>query len=89
GPRMELVVRSWISLAETTALLWLDGRQVARRELELQLVHDLAALAAVSAAYDEETADVLRRMLADEPADGPFGDLLGRLKALAPQPAAS
>ncbi|MEV0266067.1 TetR/AcrR family transcriptional regulator [Streptomyces sp. NPDC050617] len=89
GPRMELVVRSWISLAETTALLWLDGRQLARRELELQLVHDLAALAAVSAAYDEEMAEVLRRMLADEPADGPFGDLVGRLTALAPQPAAS
>ncbi len=89
SPRMELVVRSWISLAETTALLWLDGRQLARRELELQLVHDLAALAAVSAAYDEEMAGVLHRMLADEPADGPFGDLLGRLTALAPQPAAS
>ncbi|MEV0279284.1 TetR/AcrR family transcriptional regulator [Streptomyces sp. NPDC050610] len=89
GPRMELVVRSWISLAETTALLWLDGRQLARREVELQLVHDLAALAAVSAAYDEEMAGVLRRMLADEPADGPFGDLLGRLAALAPLPLAN
>ncbi len=68
--RLELVVRSWISLAETTALLWLDGRRVPRAELELQLVHDFAALTAVSAAYDEEMAVLLRAVLADEPTDG-------------------
>ncbi|MBA2948488.1 TetR/AcrR family transcriptional regulator [Streptomyces himalayensis] len=83
--RLELVVRSWISLAEATALIWLDGRRIPRPELEMQLVHDFAALTAVSAAYDAEMADVLRRLLADEPADGPFGDLIGRLTALAPQ----
>ncbi|MDF3297222.1 TetR/AcrR family transcriptional regulator [Streptomyces tropicalis] len=81
--RLELVVRSWISLAESTALLWLDGRGIPRAELESQLVHDFGALAAVSAAYDEETAAVVRRMLRDEPADGPFGDLVARLIALA------
>ncbi|RST19370.1 TetR/AcrR family transcriptional regulator [Streptomyces sp. WAC05374] len=82
--RLELVVRSWVSLAESTALLWLDGRRIPRAELELQLVHDFVALAAVSAAYDEEMAAVLLRMLADEPGDGPFGDLVGRLGALLP-----
>ncbi|MFF8376386.1 TetR/AcrR family transcriptional regulator [Streptomyces sp. NPDC015661] len=82
--RLELVIRSWVSLAETTALLWLDGRRIPRAELELQLVHDFAALAAVSAAYDREMADILVRMLADEPADSPFGDLVARLSALAP-----
>ncbi|MFF8843829.1 TetR/AcrR family transcriptional regulator [Streptomyces sp. NPDC015127] len=82
--RLELVVRSWVSLAESTALLWLDGRSIPRAELELQLVHDFAALAAVSAAYDEEMAGVLVAMLADEPAEGPFGDLVTRLLALAP-----
>ncbi|CAL9593638.1 HTH-type transcriptional regulator BetI [Streptomyces sp. enrichment culture] len=81
--RLELVVRSWISLAESTALLWLDGRRVERAELEVQLVHDLAALLAVSAAHDEETAAVLRRVLADDPADGPFKTLVTRLVALA------
>ncbi|MFK0115794.1 TetR/AcrR family transcriptional regulator [Streptomyces sp. NPDC090994] len=81
--RLELVVRSWISLAESTALLWLDGRRVERAELEVQLVHDLAALMAVSAAHDEETAAVLRRVLADDPADGPFRTLVTRLTALA------
>jgi AcrR family transcriptional regulator len=84
SPRLELVVRSWVSLAESTALIWLDGRRVPRAELELQLVHDFAALAAVSAAHDEEMAALLVRILADEPMDGPFGDLMGRLAALLP-----
>ncbi|MFE1883891.1 TetR/AcrR family transcriptional regulator [Streptomyces diastatochromogenes] len=82
--RMELVVRSWISLAESTALLWLDGRRIPRAELELQLVHDFAALAAVSAAYDADMAALLRTMVKDEPADGPFAELVGRLLSLAP-----
>ena len=82
--RLELVVRSWVSLAESTALIWLDGRRVPRAELELQLVHDFAALCAVSAAYDEEMAGMLLHILADEPTEGPFGDLVGRLMSLAP-----
>ncbi|SOD87067.1 TetR/AcrR family transcriptional regulator [Streptomyces sp. Ag109_G2-15] len=82
--RMELVVRSWISLAESTALIWLDGRRIPRSELELQLVHDFAALAAVSAAYDADMAALLRTMVKDEPADGPFAELVGRLLSLAP-----
>jgi AcrR family transcriptional regulator len=81
--RLELVIRSWISLAESTALIWLDGRRIPRAELEAQLVHDFAALTAVSAAYDDEMAVLLRRMLKDEPAEGPFTDLVGRLVALA------
>jgi len=81
--RLELVVRSWISLAESTALIWLDGRRIPRGELEAQLVHDFAALAAVSAAYDEEMGALMRVMLRDEPSDGPFADLVGRLIALA------
>ncbi|TXS50800.1 TetR/AcrR family transcriptional regulator [Streptomyces sp. t39] len=84
SPRLALVVRSWVSLAESTALIWLDGRLVPRAELELQLVHDFAALAAVSAAYDEEMARVLADILSREPADGPFGDLVGRLVRLGP-----
>ncbi|MER6425557.1 TetR/AcrR family transcriptional regulator [Streptomyces sp. NPDC001137] len=81
--RLELVVRSWISLAESTALIWLDGRRIPRAELEAQLVHDFAALAAVSAAYDEEMGQLLRRMVKDEPPDGPFADLVARLLSLA------
>ncbi|MEV7992166.1 TetR/AcrR family transcriptional regulator [Streptomyces sp. NPDC086077] len=81
--RLELVVRSWISLAESTALIWLDGRRIPREELESQLVNDFAALAAVSATYDEETATLIRQVLKDEPVDGPFTDLAARLIALA------
>ncbi|MFC9910920.1 TetR/AcrR family transcriptional regulator [Streptomyces sp. NPDC127197] len=81
--RLELVVRSWISLAESTALIWLDGRRIPRAQLEVQLVHDFAALAAVGAAHDEELATLMRRVLKDEPGDGPFGDLVARLVSLA------
>ncbi len=81
--RLELVVRSWISLAESTALLWLDGRRVPRAGLETQLVQDFAALCAVAAAHDEELGALLRDLLKDEPGDGPFVDLVGRLMALA------
>src|SRR6202008_1739773 len=70
--RLELVIRSWISLAESTALIWLDGRRIPRGELEGQLVHDFAALTAVSAAYDEEMTALVKRMVQDEPTDGPF-----------------
>ncbi|MEW2508575.1 TetR/AcrR family transcriptional regulator [Streptomyces sp. NPDC046870] len=83
SPRLELVVRSWISLAESTALIWLDGRHIPRAELEKQLVQDFAALAAVSAAHDEGMAALLRTMAKDEPADGPFAELVGRLLSLA------
>ncbi|MEF9903344.1 TetR/AcrR family transcriptional regulator [Streptomyces sp. P9-A2] len=81
--RLELVVRSWISLAESTALIWLDGRRIPREELEVQLVHDFAALCAVAAAHDEKLGVLLRGLLKDEPGDGPFTDLVGRLMALA------
>lgn len=81
--RLELLVRSWISLAESTALIWLDGRRIPREELEVQLVQDFAALAAVSAAHDAELHTLLRPVLGEEPADGPFGALAARLIALA------
>jgi len=86
--RLELVIRSWISLVESTALIWLDGRRIERGELEVQLVHDFAALAAVSAAYDPEVAALLRKGLGGEPGDGPFTDLVVRLLALAEPPEA-
>ncbi|TPQ21767.1 TetR/AcrR family transcriptional regulator [Streptomyces sporangiiformans] len=81
--RLDLVIRSWLSLAESTALVWLDGRRIPRAELEMQLVRDFAALVAVSALYDDEMAGLLRHMLADEPTEGPFADLIGRLMTLA------
>ncbi|MEW1642194.1 MULTISPECIES: TetR/AcrR family transcriptional regulator [unclassified Streptomyces] len=81
--RLELMIRSWISLVESTALIWLDGRRIPRADLERQLVHDFGALAAVSAAYDDELGALLRESLKHEPGDGPFSDLVVRLIALA------
>ena len=81
--RLELMIRSWISLVESTALIWLDGRRIPRTDLERQLVHDFGALATVSAAYDDELAALLRESLRNEPGDGPFTDLVVRLIALA------
>lgn len=83
GPRIALAVRSWIGLAETAALTWLDGRRVPRAELEVQLVHDFTALLAVTAAYDEEAAALVRRLMAQTPAGGLFRDLVAQLTALA------
>ncbi|MFE2584171.1 TetR/AcrR family transcriptional regulator, partial [Streptomyces sp. NPDC059378] len=68
--RLELVIRSWISLAESTALIWLDGRRIPRAELEIQLVHDFAALTAVSAAVDDGVRRLLRPLLENHPAPG-------------------
>ncbi|MFE5211919.1 TetR/AcrR family transcriptional regulator [Streptomyces sp. NPDC056600] len=81
--RLELLLRSWISHAESTALLWLSGRVIPREELEVQLVYDFAALAAVAATSDPLLAGLLRRVLAEEPQDSPFVELIGRLAALA------
>lgn len=79
GPRLALVVRSWVGLAETTALTWLETRAIPRTELEAQLVHDFMALAAVTAAYDPETRRTVVRIVAQEPADGVLGELIARL----------
>ncbi|MGW0605579.1 TetR/AcrR family transcriptional regulator [Streptomyces sp. NPDC002640] len=84
SPRLELLLRSWISHAESTALLWLADRAIPREELEVRLVHDFAALAAVAATSDPELAALLRTVLAREPEDSPFVELIGKLVALAP-----
>lgn len=82
GPRLALVIRSWVGLAETTALTWLEGRSIPRAELELQLVHDFVALAAVAAVSDPETAGTVQYILAQEPEDGPFRSFVTRLGTL-------
>lgn len=82
GPRLALVIRSWVGLAETSALTWLADRRIARDVLELQLVHDFMALAAVTAVSDEETADTVRVILAQEPVDGPFHGFIAHLSSL-------
>ncbi|KNB52815.1 TetR/AcrR family transcriptional regulator [Streptomyces caatingaensis] len=82
GPRLEVALRSWISLTDTTARLWREEPGIPRAELESQLVHAFVAMTAASAAHDAGMAAVLRRVLEDEPKDGPFGDAVTALATL-------
>ncbi|WP_255950914.1 TetR/AcrR family transcriptional regulator [Streptomyces odontomachi] len=98
--RLDLVLRSWITLVESTALIWLEGPGVPatsagpwgaipRAEVERQLVHDFGALLAVAAVHDDGLARLVGQLFAEEPPDGVFGELAERLAALAPAPVTS
>lgn len=99
--RLDLVVRSWITLVESTALIWLEERlegpsasaspegTIPRAEVERQLVHDFGALLAVAAVHDDTLSRLVGRLFAAEAPDGVFGELAGRLAALAPALATS
>ncbi|MET9924368.1 MULTISPECIES: TetR/AcrR family transcriptional regulator [unclassified Streptomyces] len=76
GPRLRMMVRSWIAAVEAASLIWLDeGKRPAAAELRGWLVDHLIALLAATAATDEETAAVVRDLLALETSDGPAGRL--------------
>ncbi|MFG3050609.1 TetR/AcrR family transcriptional regulator [Kitasatospora sp. NPDC048239] len=72
GPRLTLLVRSWISVVEGASLSWLDeGRVLAVDELRDWLVDQFVAMAAATAVHDPQTADVLTALLALEGPDAP------------------
>ncbi|MGA6168788.1 TetR/AcrR family transcriptional regulator [Streptomyces sp. NPDC012600] len=76
GPRLRMMVRSWIAAVEAASLIWLDeGKQPPAAELRGWLVDHLIALLAATAATDEETASVVRDLLALENPQGPAGRL--------------
>ncbi|ARF75237.1 TetR family transcriptional regulator [Kitasatospora albolonga] len=76
GPRLRMMVRSWIAAVEAASLIWLDeGKQPPAAELRGWLVDHLIALLAATAATDEETASVVRDLLALENPEGPAGRL--------------
>ncbi|MFF2699208.1 TetR/AcrR family transcriptional regulator [Streptomyces cyaneofuscatus] len=76
GPRLRMMVRSWIAAVEAASLIWLDeGKQPPAAELRGWLVDHLIALLAATAATDEESAAVVRDLLALETPDGPAGRL--------------
>ncbi|MFE2292852.1 TetR/AcrR family transcriptional regulator [Streptomyces sp. NPDC059452] len=76
GPRLRMMVRSWIAAVEAASLIWLDeGKQPPAAELRGWLVDHLIALLAATAATDEETASVVRDLLALETPEGPAGRL--------------
>ncbi|MFE7513789.1 TetR/AcrR family transcriptional regulator [Streptomyces sp. NPDC057540] len=80
GPRLGMLVRTWIAAVEAASLIWLDEeKRPPARALREWLVDHLVALLAATAAGDEETADVVRRLLAQETPDGPVAALARRV----------
>ncbi|MER6396280.1 MULTISPECIES: TetR/AcrR family transcriptional regulator [unclassified Kitasatospora] len=72
GPRLTLLVRSWIAVVEGTSLTWLDeGRALPVDELREWLVDQFVAMAAATALHDPQTAQVLTALLALEGPDAP------------------
>ncbi|WP_280695377.1 TetR/AcrR family transcriptional regulator [Kitasatospora sp. GP82] len=83
GPRLTLLVRSWISVVEASALSWLDeGRQIPKESLCAWLVDEFVAMSAATAVHDGQTAEVLAGLLALESADGPAAAMVVRLGRL-------
>ncbi|PCG85744.1 TetR family transcriptional regulator [Streptomyces sp. WZ.A104] len=80
GPRLRMMVRSWIAAVEAASLIWLDdGKRPSAAELRGWLVDHLIALLAATAATDPETASVVSDLLALETAGGPAGQLAERV----------
>lgn len=85
GPRLAMMVRSWIAAVEAVSLGWIDeGLRQPRAELRDWLVDHFTGLLLVTATSDEETARAAARVLPQENQDSPAGVLLARLAALAP-----
>ncbi|MFK4183653.1 TetR/AcrR family transcriptional regulator [Streptomyces sparsogenes] len=80
GPRLRMMVRTWITAVEAASLMWLDEeKQPPVAELRDWLVDHFVALMAATAASDPRTARVLRAALALETAEGQAGALARRL----------
>ncbi|MGG8405232.1 TetR/AcrR family transcriptional regulator [Streptomyces sp. 12297] len=80
GPRLRMMVRTWITAVEAASLIWLDeGKQPPLPELRDWLVDQFVALLTATAATDPQTADAARAALALESAQGPVGVLARRV----------
>ncbi|GAA1156371.1 TetR/AcrR family transcriptional regulator [Kitasatospora gansuensis] len=86
GPRLTLLVRSWISVVEASALSWLDeGRQIPPESLRDWLLDEFVVMTAATALHDPQTAEVLTRLLRQEGPDGRAAALAARLQGLLTQ----
>ncbi|GAA2456979.1 TetR/AcrR family transcriptional regulator [Streptomyces mauvecolor] len=80
GPRLRMMVRTWIAAVEAASLIWLDeDKQPPLPGLRDWLVDHLVALLTATAATDGQTAAVVRGALAHEAAEGPVGVLARRV----------
>ncbi|MFC0599535.1 TetR/AcrR family transcriptional regulator [Streptomyces palmae] len=76
GPRLRMMVRTWISVVEAASLIWLDEqKQLPAAELRDWLLDQLVAMLTATAASDEQTARVARTALLLEEPGGPVGTL--------------
>ncbi|MFI8179209.1 TetR/AcrR family transcriptional regulator [Actinacidiphila glaucinigra] len=84
GPRLAMMVRSWIASVEAVSLTWLDeGKRPPAQELRRWLVDHFIALLLVSSTTDQQTAEVALAALERESAGSPAGDLARRVTPLA------
>ncbi|MEE1927602.1 TetR/AcrR family transcriptional regulator [Streptomyces sp. TRM 70351] len=80
GPRLRLMVRTWISAVEAASLIWLDeGKQPPLDELRDWLVDQFTAQLTATAARDAQCAEVAARALGQEVREGPVGELARRV----------
>ncbi|MFE0423582.1 TetR/AcrR family transcriptional regulator [Streptomyces sp. NPDC058953] len=80
GPRLRMMVRTWIAAVEAASLIWLDERkQPPAAELRDWLIDHLIALLAATAATDPETARAVGALMARESPDGPVATLARRV----------
>lgn len=79
GPRLRMMVRTWITAVEAASLIWLDEGKSAPTELRDWLVDHFVSLLTITAATDQQTARAARAALAAEPSQGPVGVLARRV----------
>ncbi|MCF3964873.1 TetR/AcrR family transcriptional regulator [Streptomyces fuscigenes] len=83
GPRLRMLVRTWIAAVESASLTWLDEDKLPDAgELRDWLVDHLVALLATTATRDEQTAAAVAAVAAQERADGAVALLARRLAPL-------
>jgi AcrR family transcriptional regulator len=83
GPRLRMMVRTWIAAVEAASLIWLDeGKQPPADELRDWLVDHLVALLVATATTDEETAAAVGTLLTLEHRTGPAGALARRVTSI-------
>ncbi|GAA0485427.1 MULTISPECIES: TetR/AcrR family transcriptional regulator [Streptomyces] len=80
GPRLRMMVRTWLTAVEAASLIWLDEeKQPPLDELRDWLVDHFIALILATSATDEETGRIAAAAMAAEPREGPAGTLVQRL----------
>ncbi|RAG80418.1 TetR family transcriptional regulator [Streptacidiphilus pinicola] len=83
GPRLGLLIRSWIAVVEATALTSLDEGDIGEPEsLRDWLVDQFVAMFAVTALHDPQSETVLKQLLARQGGIGPGAQLLEGLGGL-------